>query len=62
MKATQFVAALEVLGWTQTQAAEELGVKGGQPRVSQWMTGKRKVPEYIGRALMARLELARHSR
>ncbi len=47
MTARELRAALRALGWSQSRAAEELAIGGGQQRVSEWCTGRREVPGYI---------------
>ena len=42
MKADDFAAVLEGLGWNQKDAAKYLGVTEGA--VSRWVHGKRKIP------------------
>jgi transcriptional regulator with XRE-family HTH domain len=57
MTAAELRAALEELGWSQTDAARELGVSS-RYRVSDWCRGVRPVPTYVGAAVRTHLELA----
>lgn len=47
MSAPKFKAQLKQLGWSFSEAARELGVPSGRPRIHEWATGKRKIPPYI---------------
>jgi hypothetical protein len=47
MTAPKFKAQLKQLGWSFSEAARELGVPSGRPRIHEWATGKRKIPPYI---------------
>lgn len=46
MSPDDFRAALAELGLTQVEAAELLAVSSGR-RVSDWCTGRRRVPDYV---------------
>lgn len=63
MTAAEFTTALELLGWTQGQAALELGVgspeKPAATRINAWANGKRKVPRYIAAHVATHLRLVR---
>lgn len=47
MTARQFRLQIQKLGWSQSEAAKELGVRAGKPRINEWMHGKREIPPYI---------------
>ncbi len=47
MTAPKFKRQLKQLGWSFSEAARELGVPSGRPRIHEWATGKRKIPPYI---------------
>lgn len=55
MTAHQFTRALQRLGWTQEEAAAELGACNRQ-RVSEWARGARPIPPYIAAALTYRID------
>lgn len=47
MTAPMFKAQLKLLGWSFSEAARELGVRAGRPRIHEWAVGKRSIPPYI---------------
>ena len=55
--AETFRQAIKIMGWTQQQAAEELGVHSRQ-RISEWMCGVRPVPYTITRSIAFRVDQA----
>lgn len=56
MTGTELREIIESLGWTQDQAARELGVSSAT-RISEWCTDARPIPEYIAVSARTRHEL-----
>ena len=58
MTARQFKTALDQLGWSEEEAAAQLGAWAATPHlVSEWRQGKRPVPKRVATHVRAALSL-----